>query len=166
MDLNSVLFQELINKQDGNMPAELKAAFADMLGAKDGATVIDSTARDVTGLTSNEHIDLRNWQQEAERNERIIEALSAKLEMLACAVGACPSCWGADGDCDGCGGHNKGGPGTFLPDPDCFDSFVAPVLREMVAHNSPSRRAPQAKPSSRMTPPHAEPLPSQTETET
>ena len=166
MSLNSMLFQELINQQDGNMPAELKAAFADILGAEDTATVIDSTARDVTGLASGDHIDLRNWQQEAERSERIIEALSAKLEMLACAVGACPSCWGADGDCSGCGGHNTGGPGAFLPDPDCFDRYIAPVLREMVAQNPSSRRANQRQLPSRIASSHADPLPPQTETET
>lgn len=65
----------------------------------------------------------------AERSERLAEASMAKIEMLACAIGACPACWGSDPKCRDCEG--RGAPGGLLPDPQCFQTFVAPVLRRL-----------------------------------
>ncbi len=48
------------------------------------------------------------------------------VEMLACALGACPNCWGSIEDCEDCGGI--GHPGAFAPDRACFDQFVLPVI--------------------------------------
>lgn len=48
------------------------------------------------------------------------------VEMLACALGACPNCWGGIEDCEDCGG--VGLPGAFAPDRHCFDRFVLPVI--------------------------------------
>lgn len=47
-------------------------------------------------------------------------------EMLACALGACPNCWGSIEDCEDCGGIGR--PGAFAPDRGCFDHFVLPVI--------------------------------------
>ena len=60
----------------------------------------------------------------------ITDALMGKLETIACALGACPLCWGDDADCKECGG--VGGCGTFLPDMDCFDVYVRPVLNVLM----------------------------------
>ena len=144
MDLNAQLLQQIITREGTSLPSEMQRMLSQMLGgsAADG-TVIEATAEDVTPDQSQDDIDLDRWRQEAERNERILDAVTAKLEMLACAVGACPNCWGADGPCTGCGGHGRGRPGKFLPDPDCFDTFVAPVLRAMVDESAPLRQGPK-----------------------
>lgn len=55
--------------------------------------------------------------------------LTDHAEMLACALGACPNCWGMIPDCEDCGGI--GGPGAFNPDPDMFIRFVQPVVDRM-----------------------------------
>lgn len=52
------------------------------------------------------------------------------VEMLACALGACPNCWGNIPDCEDCGGIGK--PGAFNPDRACFDRFVLPVIARVM----------------------------------
>lgn len=85
-------------------------------------------------------IDLDAWREEAARSEKVIESMSAQLDMLACALGACPSCWGDSEDCEDCGGQGAGSPGTFLPDPDCFRALIVPVLEVMVDQGNRRRR--------------------------
>ena len=53
------------------------------------------------------------------------EAMQARLDALAEALGAC-YCWGEDETCRGC--HGKGVPGALPADPDRFDEFVLPLL--------------------------------------
>ncbi|MDO5703896.1 MAG: hypothetical protein Q4G49_02335 [Paracoccus sp. (in: a-proteobacteria)] len=55
--------------------------------------------------------------------------LTDHAEMLACALGACPNCWGSIPDCEECGGAGR--PGAFNPDPDMFARFVQPVIDRM-----------------------------------
>jgi hypothetical protein len=66
-------------------------------------------------------------QQRLKQSERLNNVLLRKLEILACALGACPTCWGEDPDCEDCGGLGK--CGAFLPDRHCFDAYVRPVLK-------------------------------------
>lgn len=65
------------------------------------------------------------YQLECE-NARLID----HAEMMACALGACPNCWGNIPDCDECGGMGK--PGAYNPDPECFTRFVLPVVYRMM----------------------------------
>lgn len=60
------------------------------------------------------------------RLERENRLLIDHSEMLACALGACPNCWGGIPDCEECGG--VGIPGAYQPDRRCFDHFVLPVI--------------------------------------
>ena len=60
------------------------------------------------------------------RLEQENQLLVDQLEMLACALGACPNCWGGIEDCEDCGGVGR--PGAFAPDRRCFDQFVLPVI--------------------------------------
>ncbi|QPH53337.1 hypothetical protein [Pontivivens ytuae] len=95
--------------------------------------------------------EVRTLRRSLRQSERLNRALMAKLEMLACALGACPSCWGADDGCPDCGG--EGLPGRMEPDAQCFDRFVAPVLdrldqdldwdAEPQSHAAPARRRPR-----------------------
>lgn len=62
--------------------------------------------------------------------ERENQLLIDHVEMLACALGACPNCWGNIPDCEDCGGMGK--PGAYNPDPACFDRFVRPVVNRMM----------------------------------
>ncbi|MEO1027816.1 MAG: hypothetical protein AAFX02_02050 [Pseudomonadota bacterium] len=64
----------------------------------------------------------------------INEGLQAHSEMIACALGACPDCWGADPDCTECAG--QGQPGFFLPDMVCFQTFVIPAIRRVLAEQA------------------------------
>ncbi|MEM8616334.1 MAG: hypothetical protein AAGF20_05300 [Pseudomonadota bacterium] len=67
----------------------------------------------------------------------ITEGLQAHSEMIACALGACPSCWGSDPDCTDCAG--EGTAGFFLPDEACFETFVIPVIRRVLQDQSGDR---------------------------
>ncbi|MDB6178146.1 hypothetical protein PAF17_11625 [Paracoccus sp. Z330] len=64
--------------------------------------------------------------------ERENRLLIDHAEMMACALGACPNCWGTIPDCEDCGGIGK--PGTFAPDKKCFDQFVLPVIARVMGH--------------------------------
>lgn len=57
------------------------------------------------------------------------------VEMLACALGACPNCWGGIEDCEDCGGVGR--PGAFAPDRSCFDRFVLPVIVRVMGRADP-----------------------------
>lgn len=61
-----------------------------------------------------------------------ISAMAEHSEMIACGLGACPECWGGDLDCVECAG--EGVPGFFLPDEECFERFVAPVVARREEH--------------------------------
>ena len=74
--------------------------------------------------------DRPSWEafQRLERENRL---LIDHAEMLACALGACPDCWGTIPDCEECGGDGR--PGWYESQPDCFEHFVRPMLDRMVA---------------------------------
>lgn len=72
--------------------------------------------------------DRPNWN-EFRKVVRENVLLTDHAEMLACALGACPNCWGTIPDCEDCGGI--GHPGAFNPDPDMFARFVRPVIDRM-----------------------------------
>ena len=69
------------------------------------------------------------------RLERENALLIDHAEMLACALGACPDCWGTIPDCADCGGI--GTPGAFAPDRSCFDHFVLPVIARVIGGGRP-----------------------------
>ena len=69
--------------------------------------------------------DLPTWAA-FRRLEQENRLLVDHVEMLACALGACPNCWGNIEDCEDCGGI--GHPGAFAPDRRCFDHYVLPVI--------------------------------------
>lgn len=71
------------------------------------------------------------------RLERENQLLIDHAEMMACALGACPNCWGTIADCEDCDGIGK--PGTFLPDPRCFDQFVLPVIARVMGRHISER---------------------------
>lgn len=66
----------------------------------------------------------------AQRIKAESDGLAAHNEMLACALGACPQCWGTIPECETCGGH--GAPGSFAPDTACFNHFVMPAVRQFM----------------------------------
>lgn len=64
------------------------------------------------------------------RLERENQLLIDHAEMLACALGACPNCWGRIADCEDCRGGGR--PGAYAPDRACFDHFVLPVIARVM----------------------------------
>ena len=111
------------------------AEFQDMLAAlrmlgadpAPGASVGRALARMQTTGTA----DRPSWAA-LQRLERENELLIDHAEMLACALGACPNCWGTLEDCEECGGVGR--PGAFNPDRTCFDHFVLPVIIRVLGH--------------------------------
>lgn len=79
------------------------------------------------------------------RIERENQLLIDHAEMLACALGACPNCWGTIADCDECGGTGK--PGAYAPDRTCFDHFVLPVIARVMGHDLASGDDDQIRPA-------------------
>ena len=74
---------------------------------------------------------------------RLVEQLRAQqaiLSDLAGAIGACPACFGADEDCDDCGG--AGSPGAFMPRRDAFEFFVRPAIERVSRRSGPRPRRP------------------------
>ena len=61
--------------------------------------------------------------------EKELQVLEYFLEELALALGACPSCWATDDDCQYCEGN--GHPGAFRPDKKLFAQYVLPAVRQM-----------------------------------
>lgn len=50
-------------------------------------------------------------------------------DTVAAALGACPICWGGDGDCGECEG--AGAPGSSAPDLKLFEELVTPAIRRV-----------------------------------
>ena len=64
------------------------------------------------------------------RYEELREAygwLQERNEQLACALGACPRCWGEDASCGVCRG--RGEPGAHAIDRAMFAHYVLPAVR-------------------------------------
>lgn len=55
--------------------------------------------------------------------------LMDRIEILAYALGACPECWGDDGQCEVCKGQGR--PGRYIPEKEAFDQYVLPVLKSL-----------------------------------
>lgn len=118
------------------------AGLRDMLAARFNGG--DATETEST-ITPRE----RQLAKALKRSERVNSALLAKIEMLACALGACPTCWGNDPECGDCGGD--GLPGAMLPDPQCFERFVEPLLEQL--EDEPDREFRPAAPRPRRAAP-------------
>lgn len=69
------------------------------------------------------------------RLEQENQLLADHIGMLACALGACPNCWGNIEDCEDCGGVGR--PGAFAPDRRSFDQFVLPVIVRVMGRADP-----------------------------
>ena len=88
---------------------------------------------------------LRELKETVERVYAELEALRARNDLLAAAVGACFLCFGADPSCPECAG--RGHPGSRAPEPSAYREFVLPVVRRTRARGlepraplHPSRR--------------------------
>lgn len=80
---------------------------------------------------------LRNQEHHRQRMEKLrhrFEEMDAelrwsrrKLDDLAQALGACPTCWGEDPRCRLCRGRGKSG--FLMPEPEYFERYVTPILQ-------------------------------------
>lgn len=91
-------------------------ASKDLLAAISGRLGFDAP------LTDDDRPTWAAFRRLEQENQLLID----RIEMLACALGACPNCWGRIEDCEDCGGIGR--PGAFAPDRGCFDQFVLPVI--------------------------------------
>jgi hypothetical protein len=72
-----------------------------------------------------------------------VEELRLRNRAAAAALGACPRCWGEDGDCPVCRG--RGRTGGRAPDPVLYHELVEPAVRRRarqeraLAHSRPGR---------------------------
>lgn len=60
-----------------------------------------------------------------EMREELVE-LHERNDVLADALGACPTCWGRVKHCGECRG--RGRPGWRVPDPKLFEEFITPAI--------------------------------------
>ncbi|MDO5631919.1 MAG: hypothetical protein Q4G22_08780 [Paracoccus sp. (in: a-proteobacteria)] len=115
-------------KEDNIVIAALRALCAVPEGvvSDNNARWAVNTGQPVAGARSAaDHPDLNDYRRVMRENT----LLTDHAEMLACALGACPNCWGTIPDCEDCGG--VGQPGAFNPDPAMFARFVRPIIDRM-----------------------------------
>lgn len=86
------------------------------------------------------------------RLEQENQLLVDRLDMLACALGACSNCWGGIEDCEDCGGVGR--PGAFAPDRRCFDQFVLPVIVRVMGRHAAGGEALPDRPGGTGNDPH------------
>lgn len=113
--------------------SEYRAMFAalQMLGAKPDTIAQDDLKQKLARLHEDE--DASGRSRTIRQLQRENALLIDHAEMLACALGACPNCWGTIPDCEDCGGI--GTPGAFNPDRSCFDHFVLPVITRVLGRD-------------------------------
>lgn len=113
--------------------SEYRAMFAalQMLGAKPDTIAQDDLKQKLARLHEDEDAGGRSRTIRQLKRENAL--LIDHAEMLACALGACPNCWGTIPDCEDCGGI--GTPGAFNPDRSCFDHFVLPVITRVLGRD-------------------------------
>jgi hypothetical protein len=80
---------------------------------------------------------IRDTESRAAASE--LETLRARLDDLAHALGACPTCWGGEAQCRNCRG--RGQPGFAIPDRPLFTRLIVPGLRTMRAYEAIQRAA-------------------------
>ncbi len=112
-------FLEKLGLVDGSV---LRSNFDDLKRQQD-ALLKSTVSEHSSGPTVKIEADIRRLKKDN-------DSLAAHTEMLACAVGACPLCWGLDIDCTKCAGEGKSG--FFLPDEICFEQFVLPVINRIL----------------------------------
>ncbi|WP_378947613.1 hypothetical protein [Paracoccus sp. R86501] len=116
--------------------SEYRAMFAalQMLGAKPDTVAQDDLFQTLAQLRDKPAPRDRDGDAgQLRRLQRENALLIDHAEMLACALGACPNCWGTIPDCEDCGGI--GTPGAFNPDRSCFDHFVLPVITRVLGRD-------------------------------
>lgn len=113
--------------------SEYRAMFAalQMLGARPDTIAQDDLKQKLARLHGDG--DASGRSRTIRRLQRENALLIDHAEMLACALGACPNCWGTILDCEDCGGI--GTPGAFNPDRSCFDHFVLPVITRVLGRD-------------------------------
>lgn len=63
-----------------------------------------------------------------------LQELRSRNSIFSQALGACPTCWGSDSDCETCGG--QGLPGGYQIDLTLFEQFVTPAVSQYRAQVS------------------------------
>ena len=113
--------------------SEYRAMFSalQMLGAKPDTIAQDDLRQALARLHDDD--DSGGKSRTIRQLQRENALLVDHAEMLACALGACPNCWGTIPDCEDCGGI--GTPGAFNPDRSCFDHFVLPVITRVLGRD-------------------------------
>ena len=116
--------------------SEYQAMFSalQMLGGRPETIGQDDLHQTLSRLQDRtEQGERRSDDARIRRLQRENALLIDHAEMLACALGACPNCWGTIPDCEDCGGI--GTPGAFNPDRSCFYHFVLPVITRVLGRD-------------------------------
>jgi hypothetical protein len=114
--------ERLAAKPETDMPAETTQA-ADSNEGTETSRVVES----------NEDLECLTRRMSAE-----LQALRARNDLLATALGACHLCWGEDRACPYCGGAGR--IGAYVIDPSFFNQVIGPAARQI------SKRPRLAKP--------------------
>jgi hypothetical protein len=135
---------------DATMASPEVAALMDRLGQADPSMQL--VMQLLAGAQAKDDPE-RDAAREAEREARRERArarlgrlrdehalLSARNDLVAAALGACP-CFGEDADCRFCRG--RGAPGSLPPDPAAFADLVEPAVRRLGLATPPSQTRPE-----------------------
>jgi len=132
------LLEQFLQERIGNNP-QLQAMLAMMqqqVATEAEAEVVESSSITYQNELPTQSEELSKARLYIRKLRGRIAALEARLgEMeeneteMACALGACPICWGEDSSCADCRG--RGAPGAQLPNAILFEELIMPAVRRM-----------------------------------
>jgi hypothetical protein len=125
----------LLRSQLGSMAGDNPAlsALMQMMQARSGPGPAGGEIEDARLVEPDDELVAQADLEELLAQSRIVEAevqaLRARNDVLAAALGACHLCWGEDFGCGSCRG--RGSPGARRPEPVSFRRYVTPALRRL-----------------------------------
>jgi hypothetical protein len=109
------------------LTAKLQAA-EDVLASSEDVIDVEEPWPEV-GWAAESEASMRDWSADGGFPSAPSSPLADRLVDLARALGACTLCLGDDPDCPTCAG--SGAPGWNVPEPELFETLVAPALKRL-----------------------------------
>lgn len=119
---------QLLTGREQQLQAELQQQEQDEL--EEQLREREEQARQARGQALRRHLDELTGD---------VRRLQDTIDLVAAALGACPTCLGRDEACPLC--HGRGRVGSMPPDPVAFDRVVLPAVRAHAYSRSRTARA-------------------------
>jgi hypothetical protein len=130
-----------LGQDDPNLARVMKALAEARASRQQERPVIDVTPQ----LADETEREMARFRAQVDEAMAELNGLREKLDLLACALGACCLCWGQDNGCRICRG--RGGPGFSRPDEAMFREYVLPAIRAFRGWDAGGRRTATAVPA-------------------